>query len=310
MTNKPTSRLIQGHFDALRARRTPGSNLSIDIASGNYGSGKSFNGISVTSDPSWVGATDIFYIYIDDLDNLVLNNNINFPQLSTKIAKINIVSGVIIDIIDERAVVNGITDGYQVLFDDSNSIIASGDTIQDAIESLDAYVASLSIASDLLRFVDFDIAGGIANGFVKFNHVDDTATLSFKKNPGGISKVRYTASIPNDYIDGTDIVIKLFWSTDTSDIGNVRWRVSYRTLQSGADNVNSTINIASINQATIGIENRLIDTGNNLIVPFSDIGGANILIINIERESNLLDTYNSTANLHLIRMEYIGRGVV
>src|SRR3990167_2664006 len=163
MTNRPTSRLIQGHFDALRARRTPGSNTTIDIAAGNYGSGKVFSGMAGVSDPSWVGATDVFHIYLDENDSLILDNTSEFPQLSTKIARIELVTGDVIDVFDERAVVNGLVDGYQVLFDDTNSSVAFGDTVQEALESLDAYVSS-SVASDLTKFVDFDIAGGITNG--------------------------------------------------------------------------------------------------------------------------------------------------
>lgn len=311
MTNRPTSRLIQGHFDALRARRTPGSTTTIDIAGGNYGSGKVFSGIAGVSDPAWVGATDVFHIYLDENDNLILDNISGFPQLSTKIARIEIVSGAVVDIFDERAVVNGLVDGYQVLFDDTNSQIAFGDTVQEAIESLDAYVASISsaVASDITRFIDFDIAGGIMNGLVKLNHIDDTATLTFQKQNNNIARTRYTISVPNDYVSGTDIIIKLFWSPKTDEVGDVRWRVSYRTLESGTDNVNSALTTVAFNQTSPGIENRLTDTGSNLYIPFSDVGSANILIINVERENNIADTYDADAHLHLVRMEYTGRGV-
>jgi hypothetical protein len=311
MTNRPTSRLIQGHFDALRARRTPGSNTTIDIAAGNYGSGKVFSGMAGVSDPTWVGATDVFHIYLDENDSLILDNTSGFPQLSTKIARVEIVSGDVLDVFDERAVVNGLVDGYQVLFDDSNSTIAFGDTVQEALENLDAYIASISsaVANDLTKFVDFDIAGGIMNGLVKLNHVDDTATLAFAKQDNSIARTRYTISLPNDYVSGTDIVFKLFWSPKDADAGDVRWRISYRTLESGIDNVNSALSTVALNQSTPGIADRLIDTGSNLYIPFSDVGSANILIINVERENNISDTYDAAAHLHLVRMEYTGRGV-
>jgi len=311
MTNKPTSRLIRGHFDALRARRTPGSNSAIDIAAGNYGAGKVFPGAAGVSDSAWSSITSVFYVYLDEYDDLILDNTSGFPQLSTKIARVQIASGLIVDVFDERAVVNGLIDGYQVLFDDSNSLIAYGDTVQEAIENLDAYVSNISstLADDLTKFLDFDIAGSINNGLVVMSHVDDTATMAFLKRENSIARARYTISVPNDYVSGTDIVIKLFWSPRTNNVGDVRWRVSYRTLESGTDNVNSSLSTVVFNQTTSGTANRLTDTGTNLAIPSLDVGSANILIINIERESNIDDTYSSSANVHLVRMEYTGRGV-
>lgn len=315
MTNRPTSRLIQGHFDALRVRRSPGSNTTIDVAAGNYGSGKTFGGAAGVSDPSWVGATATFYIYFDENDSLILSNSSGFPQLSTKIARVEVVVGNIIDVFDEREIVNSLVDGYQVLYDDSNSLIAQGDTVQEALESLDAYVASISnvdggaTGQDITKYLDFDISGAILNGLVRSSHVNDTATLAFVNRNAGVAKARYTISVPNDYVSGTDITIKLFWSPSDASSGDVRWRVSYRTLESGTDNVDTALTTVSFNQAAPGITNRLTDTGSNLIVSSGDIGGANILIINVEREHAAGDTYESTANIHLVRMEYTGREI-
>jgi len=307
MTNRPTSRLIKGHFNALRASRSHSASETIDIASGNYGVGKTFEGIVGVSSPLWIGATDTFYVHLDKDDELVLDNISGFPSLSTKIARVEIVSGVITEITDERAVVNGLVDGYQVLFDDTNSNIAFGDTVQEALEDLDAYVSD--IGQDILKFIDFDIEGGIKNGLVRFGHKADTPTLEFPNKLSGIGRVRFSVSIPNDYVPDTNIVIKLFWSPEDTSAGNVRWRIRHRFLQSGADLVDEALTTVTFDQASSGVANKLDDTGDSLVVVAANIGTNGILIVNIEREHSLSDTYNSSVRLHLARMEYTGRGI-
>jgi hypothetical protein len=311
MINKATSRQLQGHFGALQVTKSFADDAKINITGGNYGGGKYFAGVVDVSDDSWVNATNIFYIYLDELDQLILNNTLGFPTLSTKIAKVEIASGIIINIIDERASINGIIDGYQVLFNDSDSLVATGDTVQEALESLDAYISSLPIiGADLTGFVDFDISGGIRNGLVRANHIDDTIALNFIKAPSGIGKTRYVASIPNDIIESTDLTIRLFWSPADNSIGNVEWRISYRSLSSNLDNIDIPITTISYNQNTLGVANRLRDTDNNFIIPYSEIQDASLLIINVEREHSAFDTYESDANLHLVRMEYLRKGIV
>lgn len=310
MTNRPTSRQLKGHFDALRARRSNVSAEVIDVAAGNYGSGKTFAGVTEVSHAAWAGATDTFYVYLDQNDELVLNGAGGFPTLSTWIARVIIASGIILDVVDERAAINSFVDGYQISFDDSDSCAAVGDNVQDALAALDAYVCNdLSVAQDIKRFVDFDIVGGTLSGSVKVSHIDDSPVVSFPNKNSGVGRVRYSASVPPDYVNGTDIVVKIFWSAKTSGAGNVRWRIRYRSLTSGTDNVDITMTIDSLTQSTPGIADRLTDTGINLKIASSDLSPQDILIINVEREHSAADTYNSEARIHLVRMEYIGRGV-
>lgn len=311
MTNKPTSGQIQGHFDALRATKSFADDTSINIAGGNYASGKTFEGIMNVSDPAWVGTTATFFVYLDEADQLVLDDTSGFPTLSTKIARVEIANGIVLDIIDERASINGLIDGYQVLFDDSNSLLVEGDTVQEALESLDAYVANVSstVAQNISKYKDFDIFGGMKNGQVKIGHVDDSPVLEFTSRPTGVGRVRYSASVPEDYVDGTDIVIKIFWSPEDDNSGDINWRMRYRSLTSGSDDVDSIMVTDSFVQSTSGTANRLTNTGQSLTISSSDINSDDILIINIERVHGNDDTYNSTAQVHLVRMEYTGRGV-
>jgi hypothetical protein len=308
MANRPTSRQFQGHFNALRAIQSHTTIGAIDIAPGNYGSGKVFPGAIGLSDASWASATGTFYIFIDQFESLILDNISGFPTLCTKIARVEIASGIIIDVIDERAEVNGLTDAYQIAFDDSGMQIAyPADSVQEAIRLLDAYVAANQGVQETLKYIDLDVGGGIKNGLVRYSHLDDAPAIEFPKRPEGIGRVRYSISVPKNWVKGTDIIFKVFWSPETASAGNVKWRLSYRRVASGI-NLDTPMTTVSIIQATPNVLNRLIDTEENLKISASSIEPEDILIINIEREYSTDDTYNATARMHLVRMEYIGKG--
>lgn len=304
MTNRPTSRQFQGHFNALRATKSHTTSQTIDIAAGNYGSGKVFPGATGVSDLSWVGATGTFYVYLDQYDSLVLDD-IGFPALCTKIARVIISSGTILDVIDERAEVNGLVDAYQVAFDDSGLVVATpADDIQSAIELLDGYVGDL--VADSTRYIDLDIGGGIRNALVRLGHLDDAPAVEFPNRNSGVGRVRYTASVPKDWVNGTDITVKIFWSPRNAGSGNVNWRISYKVITSDVDNIDETRTIVSVTQAAPGVQNRLVNTGGSLFIPSNKISAGDMLIINVERAHTASDTFNSTARMHLVRLEYTG----
>ena len=301
MTNRPTSRQLQGHFNALRATKSHTAAQTIDIAAGNYGSGKVFPGAIGVSDPAWVGATGTFYVYLDQYDSLVLDD-IGFPTLCTKIARVVLSTGTIIDVIDERAEVNGLIDAYQVAFDDSGMVIATpADDVQTAIELLDGY-----LSADSVRYIDLDIGGGIRNALVRLGHLDEAPAVEFPKRPNGVGRVRYTASVPKDWVNGTDIVVKIFWSPSRSIAGNINWRITYRVVTSNVDNINAAATTTSVAQAAPGITNRLVNTGSSLFIPSNKISAGDMLIINVEREYSGSDTFDATARMHLVRLEYTG----
>lgn len=303
---RPTSRQLQGHFNALRASKSNTTAQSIDIAPGNYGSGKVFPGVVGISDPSWIGATNTFYVYIDQYDSLILDD-IGFPSLCTKIARVVIASGIIIDVIDERAAINGIYDAYQIAFNDIDMCIASpAESVQEAIELLDGYLCDLS--SDVTKFIDLDIGGGIKNALVRLGHLDDAPAVEFPRRQTGVGRIRYTSSVPNDWVNGTDIIVKIFWSPENANTGNVRWQISYKVVTSNVDTIDVSKTTLSTLQAAPGVVNKLINTGSSLFIQSVNISLGDILIINVEREYSGLDTFNATARMHLVRLEYIGRG--
>lgn len=314
MATRPTSRQLQGHFNTLRARKSLTSAQTIDIASGRYGTGTEYAGADNVSHPDWVGATGIFYVYLDINGNLVLNDIEGFPFLSIKIATITIDSGIIVDIFDERPSINGPMDAYYIALENPGTFCSiEGDTVQDAIEELDAYVCTLVLTAALserrTEYVDLDIDGGIPNGLVRKSHVNDTAALAFVNRNNKIGKVRYSVSIPGNYVRDTNINVKVFWSTPNDDDGYVSWRLKYKSLKSGTDSVDSAATTVTYDQNTPGIANKLVDTSDNLYVPFYDFDSSNLLVINIERENGIDDTYDSTVNVHRIRVEYVGLGV-
>lgn len=309
-TMKPTSRQLKGHFDALRPSKSHSASATIDIAAGTYGSFKTFGGSTGVSHPSWVGATDTFYVYLDKNDSLVLNGT-NFPDLSTRIGRVVLAAGIILDVIDDRAEVNGLIDAYQVAFDDGYSNIAFGDSVQEALESLDAYIANeLSVAINETKFVNFGFQDGILNGRVLLTQISDSPALEFQKRASGIARVRYSIAIPSDYVTGTDVIIKAFWSPPDGTTGDIRWRIRYRLVASDLENIDTAMTTVIFDQASPAITNRLTDTGNNLNISSGSITPGDILIFNLEREyTSASDTYASEARVHLVRMEYTGRGV-
>lgn len=307
-TTRPTSRQFKGNFDALRPSKSHTASQAIDIAPGIYGSYKTFGGATNVSHASWTGATDTFFVYLDKNGALVLNGT-DFPTLSTRIGKVVVASGVILEVIDERTEVNSPPDAYQVAFDESNSIIASGDSVQEAIESLDAYVSSLT--GDQTKFVNFGFSDGILNGRVKLTHIDDSPALEFPTTGTGIGRVRYSTSIPYDYINNSNIVIKVFWSPPDNGAGNVRWRIRYRLVSSNIDVINSALTTVIYDQAASGTANLLTDTSTNLVIPSSEINTNDTLIFNVERDyTSPSDTYGNSAMVHLVRIEYTARTLI
>jgi len=310
---RPTSRQFKGHFDALRPSKSHTASATIDIAAGTYGNFKDFGGVTGVSDPLWVGATTTFFIYLDKDDSLILSGS-SFPDLGTRIGRVVLASGVILDVIDDRAEVNGLIDAYQIGFNDGYSCAAFGDSVQDALAALDAYICGpnspLSFAQDQVRFINFGFEDGILNGRVKLTHISDSPALEFVKKGSGIGRVRYSVSVPNDYVSGTDILIKVFWSPPDAAAGDVRWRIRYRLIASDAENIDTALTTVILDQASPGITNRLTDTGDNLAVSSGDISSGDTLVFNLEREyTSASDTYSSETRAHLVRMEYTGRGI-
>lgn len=303
MSNRPTSRQFQGHFNALRATRSHTVAETIDIAPGNYGSGKVFPGAVGLSAPSWVSATNTFYVFINRHDELVLDETFCFPLLCTKIARVVMAAGIIMDVIDERAEVNGLVDAYYVAFDDAGMQIATpAADVQAALALLDAYLAAEMAPA--LKYVDLDVGGGIKNGLVKYSHLDDAPAIEFPKRPTGVGRVRYSVSVPRDWVPGTDIVFRIFWSPEDAGAGDVHWRISYRRISIG-NNVSAPMTTVSVIQATPAATNIMLDTGNDLVIQASNINAEDLITINFEREYSIQDTYSSTVRMHLVRMEYM-----
>lgn len=309
--NKPTSKQLKGHFDALRATKSHALGETIDIAAGNYGQSKFFAGATEVSDPSWIGATDTFFVYLDLDNNLVLSETAGFPKFAAKIAQVVLDSGSIVSIIDERASINGADDGYLVYFDESQTSIVAGDNVQYALESIDGYLVNLEprLGTTLTKFKDIGLLSGAMNCAAKVTHTNWAQAIEMTKDTV-TSRVSYNISIPEDYVVGTDIIIKLFWSTPSFEPGNVEWKINYRVLQSSVGLLNSLGTDVTYIQPAPGVDNRLTDTGSNIVIDAADIGtNKNLLIIRIDREGTVSDTFDGSVRLHLARIEYTGKGI-
>lgn len=141
-TTKITTRQIKGEPNALQPRKTNAVSETLDIQEGTYGIGKRFAGVTAISHPDWAG-TGEFFVYLNRFDQLVLNDLGGFPDLSTRIARVIIVGGIITAVLDERGHVNGVIDGYQVTYIDGASAFVKGDDVQEALDSIDAYFGTI-----------------------------------------------------------------------------------------------------------------------------------------------------------------------
>ena len=110
---------------------------------------------------------------------------------------------------------------------------------------------------------------------------------------------------------GNDIVIRLFWSPPTADVGDVHWQLRYRLVQSSITQADSALTSTDYVQSTPGVDDRILSTDSNLIIAGVNVAAADqIVLFNIERlGGSFLDTYGFDARIHAIRVEYSGKGV-
>ena len=151
-----------------------------------------------------------------------------------------------------------------------------------------------------VRFIDINLESSNKNGLVKVSKVYDNPILEFPAE--GLPKIRFTISVPSDYVVGTDIIVKIFWSTDGYNSGLVEWDVKFRALKSGIDSINNIYTTYNCTQSTT-VPNLLIDTGDNLVISgVSDINY--IMTFVIERKNDITNLYNGIVRVHMIRLEY------
>jgi len=234
-TTRITSRQIKGEATALQPSKTNAITETIEIAAGQYGPGNFYSGATSIFHPDWYTSNNEFYVYLDKDEQLVLNDINGFPDICTRIAKVQTQFGVILAVIDQRVIINGSMDGYRVQYDDSNALFVKGEDVQSALDSIDGYFSDINLNTNIIKFVDLDLSDGLKNGGVCNSDSYGLPTLEFIKKSGISPKIRYNLSIPNDLLQGSDIKLNILWSKETENDGYVHWNMNYKSYSKNND---------------------------------------------------------------------------
>lgn len=186
-------------------------------------------------------------------------------------------------------------------------------TVQAALEAIDGYIQDLSI-DDLVdttytKTLGLDINGAVLNGVVKVSTDAGTPALDFKKNQ--TSRASWSMPVPSDWDGVSDIDIEVIWSPATAGVGNVEWRLEYKSLALTELASSATTNV-DYTQAAGGTADALQSTTTNLVIPAGNVAASDaMIIVNIVRRGSAgSDTYGDYAQVHLIKYSYSAQNIV
>ncbi len=127
-----------------------------------------------------------------------------------------------------------------------------------------------------------------------------SAVMKFES--GSIKFMFYTIILPQKYVDGTNLLFRFYWSTDSSGSGDVRWQ-GLATAVTPGESVVGTSKQANVNSAAPGVVDELVKS------PAGSAGGSAMLAgdlvhIRIQRTGNhAQDTFGSDARLSAVTIE-------
>lgn len=142
--------------------------------------------------------------------------------------------------------------------------------------------------------------GGVPPAFTVLNNI--IAAYSFKKNVDETLIVE--SELPNDYEDGTDIILHIDWCPTTTGTNNVVWQITYNTFGIGGL-INSSGTQDTKTEAALGVAYAHQET-NIFVISGLGVTTNTHLTMNIGRiGSNVADTYDASALVYSIHIEYI-----
>lgn len=153
------------------------------------------------------------------------------------------------------------------------------------------------------KFMFLDIHGGQDTALI--DDVTGTPSLVFRDNKDDRSA--WTVTVPDDYVSGTNVIVRVFWSPRTTGAGNIRWLLEYKSVTSGSS-VATPLLTSTFVQPSPGTAGSLTDTGTALTIPSGSVTANALLTLSIRREGkDASDTYGGSGHVHLVRVEYTGK---
>lgn len=124
---------------------------------------------------------------------------------------------------------------------------------------------------------------------------------------GQANRGRWTVFVPADWISGTNMNIDIYWSAKTSAVGNVFWFTEAKSVAVGAS-VSAANMTNTFIQAAPAVAYQLTRTGSNLFISGASMAAGDLIQAVMGRSGNAgTDTYNSTAQVHHVRLEYMAK---
>jgi uncharacterized membrane protein len=190
--------------------------------------------------------------------------------------------------------------------------LMGGDTVQEALEAIDGYLAAFDVKEAAGSFVEtrgLDINGAVLNGVVKVSTDAGTPALDYSWTQ--TSRAGWTIPVPSDWDGSSNITVTVVWSAQDGSAGNVEWRLEYKCL-SLTELVSSAASTDDYMQAASGTSDALQTTGSNLIISAANISSSDeMIVINIARRGAAgTDTYSNNAQVHLVKYSYVAKNLV
>jgi hypothetical protein len=148
-----------------------------------------------------------------------------------------------------------------------------------------------------------DIHGGADD--VVIDVVTQMPFLEFVPNSN--ERGRWTITVPDDWIAGTNLVTNILWSPANTNTGNVFWFGEYKSVAVGS--LVSGANMAQTYlQAGPGVAYQLAETGNNLFISGASMTAGALLQLVIGRSGGAAtDTKTGNVHVHHVRVEYMAK---
>ena len=186
------------------------------------------------------------------------------------------------------------------------------DSVQAALEAIDGYLSDLSLEdldTTYVKTVGLDINGAVLNGVVKVSTDAGTPALDYQKNQ--TSRSSWSIPVPTDWDGVSDIQVSAVWSPADATAGDVEWRLEYKSLAL-TELASSAAATDDYLQAAGGSADAIQSTADNLVIPAAAVALTDeIIVINLVRRGSAgTDTYEESAQVHLVKYSYVAQNIV
>jgi hypothetical protein len=152
-----------------------------------------------------------------------------------------------------------------------------------------------------------ELTGGVRNSMATGTVAGGNSPV-LRADADGNSRVRWSFSVPGDWVTGTDIVIEVYWSPSNTDTGNVRWEFDYATKAEGEVIASGDFSEIPYTQAAPGTTLQITSTSNQITIPNANIAVDDMINFQINRNGgDAADTFTGDVNIHMVAIRYIGR---